>query len=369
MKKILTIAAIADIHFGSDFTQTLGLSSALKKYFIGKLQESPPDIIVIGGDLFDKKLSVNSPEAVLCNDFIVLLSSLFPKTYILLIKGTRAHDLNQLSLFKPLVGEYFRIYESVTIDYILDMKLLIIPEEYYPKKEVYIPYLEVAEPYDWVFFHGLFTHAGSYAKASNMNKINFSWEDFKDNVYGRVVGGHIHKSISYKNIDYINSFDRWQHGEEEAKGYLLYTYDKEAKKVLSKEFVENKGAFKYITLRYKDIAGLKTEELIELLDKTAKTVKSLHIKIEKDDAITEDVLHVLVTISLNIPNLSIDKKSQMHLAEDNISVEKQKELQERKSEIAKYDKLTFEEITIKFAKEKFGKVVSEDCIKDTLRTS
>jgi DNA repair exonuclease SbcCD nuclease subunit len=369
MKKILKIAAIADIHFGADFTQTLGLSSALKKYFLTPLQTSPPDILVIGGDLFDKKLSVNSPEAVLCNDFIVSLTTLFPKTYILLIKGTRAHDLNQLSLFKSHINEYFRIYETVTVDYLLGMKLLIIPEEYYPKKEVYIPYLEVTEPYDWVFFHGLFTHAGSYAKASNMNKISFSWEDFKENVYGRVVGGHIHKSISYKNIDYINSFDRWQHGEEEPKGYLIYTYDSEAKKVLSKDFIENKDAFRYLTIPFKDIVVLKTEELIEKLDTASHRVKSLRIKIDKDDPLTDDMLHVLLTISLNIPNLSIDKKSQMHLTEDSISVEKQKELKERKDEIAKYDKLTFEEITIKYAKEKFGTILSEDGIKEALRTS
>jgi DNA repair exonuclease SbcCD nuclease subunit len=364
MKNIIHIAAIADIHFGANFTQTIGLSAALKKHFINKLLESPPDIIVLGGDLFDKKLSVNSPEAVLCNEFILSLHHQFPNTYKLLIKGTRAHDLDQLNLFKPLVNEYFRIYEKVTIDFILGMKLLIIPEEYYSSKSFYDTYLKAKEPYDFVFFHGLFSHVGNYAKASNMNKICFNWEDFRDNVYGKVVGGHIHKRISYKNIEYINSFDRWSHGEEEDKGYLYIIYDVKKKKVLSLEYIINEDAHKYITIYYKDIFSLSTDDLVKTLSELSKGVKSLRIKVEKDDPLTEDKLHTLLTISFNIPHLVIDKKAQMHLEDNEVSMEKQKELEERKNEIAKYDKLTFEEITIKFAKDKLNATISDDDIKE-----
>jgi DNA repair exonuclease SbcCD nuclease subunit len=365
MKNIISIAAIADIHFGADFTQTIGLSNALKKHFITKLQESPPDIIVIGGDLFDKKLSVNSLEAVLCNEFIVTLNNVFPNTYKLLIRGTRKHDLNQLDIFRPFSGEYFRIYDTVTIDYILGMKILIIPEEYYPDKSVYDKYLKVNEPYDWVFFHGLFNHVGSYAKASNMNKITFSWEDFKDNVSGRVVGGHIHKSIYYKNIDYCNSFDRWGHGEEEDKGYLLYTYDRHNKTV-RREFIINDDAFKYVTIPFKDISDLKVDELVLKLASAAREVKSLRVKIEADDLITSEMLHSLLTISFDIPNLKIDKKAQSNFDENAISIEKQKQLEERRNEIAKYNGLSFEEITIKYAKEKLNTEVSESEIKSIL---
>jgi DNA repair exonuclease SbcCD nuclease subunit len=366
MKNIISIAAIADIHFGANFTQTIGLSEALKKYFINNLLKSPPDIIVLGGDLFDKKLSVNSQEAVFCNEFILSLNRLFPNTYKLLIKGTRFHDLDQLNLFKPLIGEYFRIYEKVTIEYILGMKLLIIPEEYYANKSAYDPYLKIKEPYDFVFFHGLFSHVGSYAKASNINKICFSWEDFKDNVYGKVVGGHIHKRISYKNIEYINSFDRWGHGEEEDKGYLYITYDVKEKKVNSLDFIINEDSHKYITVFYKDIYQLSTDELVKKFNKMSQGVKSLRVKIEKDDALTDDKLHTLLTISFDIPNLIIDKKAQMNINENEISMERKKELENRKNEISKYDKLTFEEITIKFAKEKLNAIISENDIKEVL---
>jgi DNA repair exonuclease SbcCD nuclease subunit len=366
MKNIISIAAIADIHFGANFTQTIWLSQALKKYFINTLLESPPDILVLGGDLFDKKLSVNSQEAVFCNEFILSLNNLFPNTYKLLIKGTRFHDLDQLNIFKPLVGEYFRIYEKVSIEYILGMKLLIIPEEYYASKSVYDPYLKTQEPYDFVFFHGLFSHVGNYAKASNINKICFSWEDFKDNVYGKVVGGHIHKRISYKNIEYINSFDRWGHGEEEDKGYLYIIYNKRDKQIKFLDFIINEDSHKYITVFYKDIYQLSTDNLVKKLTEMSQGVKSLRIKIEKDDPLTDDKLHTLLTISFDIPNLIIDKKAQMNIEENEISIEKKKELERRKDEIAKYDKLTFEEITIKFAKEKLNAKISENDIKEIL---
>lgn len=364
MKDIISIAAIADIHFGANFTQTIGLSQALKQYFINKLIGSPPDIIVLGGDLFDKKLSVNSQEAVFCNEFILSLQNLFPTTYKLLIKGTRFHDLDQLNLFKPLVGEYFRIYEKVAIEYILGMKLLIIPEEYYSSKSVYDKYLKVKEPYDFVFFHGLFSHAGSYAKTANINKICFSWEDFKDNVYGKAIGGHIHKRISYKNIEYINSFDRWAHGEEEDKGYLYIIYNVREKKVISLDYIINGGSHKYITIPYKDIFKLSTDEMVQKLTKIAEGIKSLRVKIDKDDPLTDDKLHTLLTISFDIPNLIIDKKAQMNIEKTENLLEKQKEIEERKNEIAKYDKLSFEEITIKFAREKLNATISENDIKE-----
>jgi hypothetical protein len=239
------------------------------------------------------------------------------------------------------------------------MKLLIIPEEYYPSKKVYDKYLKVAEPYDWVFFHGLFSHVGSYAKASNPNKICFTYDDFKDIVYARVVGGHIHKQITYKNIDYINSFDRDRHGEEEDKGYFIYTYDVKKKKLINKIYIINEEAHKYITLMYKDIYILSTDELVNIISSKAKGVKSLRIKINKDDPITEEKLHTLLTISFDLSNVIIDKKDQTDSFNINsISVEKQKELEERKKEIEKYKDLTFEEITIRYAKERYNAIIS-----------
>jgi hypothetical protein len=250
------------------------------------------------------------------------------------------------------------------------MKILIIPEEYYPSKDIYNEYLKVESPYDWVFFHGLFSHAGSYARANNPNKVCFTWEDFKDNVYGRVAGGHIHKSITYKNIDYTGSFDRDCHGEEEDKGYFLYTYNIKKKKVLTSEFIVNEDAHKYITIKYSDIANTPSDDLIASLFEKSKGVKSLRIKIGKDDPITEDRLHALLTISLNIPNLVIDKKDQIDdAAKEAVSEERRQELEERRKEIDNYKNLSFDEVTIKFAKEKFGALISEEDIHSTLENA
>jgi hypothetical protein len=359
-----TIAVIADIHFGANFTQTHTLSSALKKYVIHYLKKSPPGIIVLAGDIFDKKLSVNSPEAVLCNDFIVSLLHAFPTTYILIIKGTRSHDLNQLDLFKPFISEYFRIYETVTVEYIMGMKLLMIPEEYYPDKTVYDTYIKNVEPYDFVFFHGLFNHAGSYTRTVNLNKICFTFEDFKGIVYGKAAGGHIHKHLVYKNIEYVNSFDCWSHGEEDDKGYMLYTYNITKHKIIHEEYILNKDAHKYITIPYSAIEHKSVDELVEYLDERAKKVKSLRIRISKDDIINENMLHALFTISFSIPNLIIEKKVKTEIIKP--SIEKQKEIEERKKILEQYVNLSFDDITIKFAKTMLNVDITLNDIKQAL---
>jgi DNA repair exonuclease SbcCD nuclease subunit len=361
----ITIAALADIHFGACFSQTITLYNALKEQVIERRQDTPPDIIIIAGDYFDRKLTLNSIEATLANDFMVKLTQIFPKTYILVLKGTRSHDLDQLHLFKPLQGEYFRIYETVIIEYILGIRLLIIPEEYYPDKGIYEKFL--SEKVDWVVFHGMFKHAGGYTKLNNPNKICFSAEDFKGKVWGRVIGGHIHKPLTYQNVDYINSFDRWCHGEEEPKGYRVYTYDTTKHTVLSSEFIENPHAHQYITLPYQDIAGLDEQSCIEYLHKRVEGVKSLRIKIEKEDEISEEKLHQLLTISFAIPNLIIDKKSKGITLETNTSYEKQQELERRKEEISQYSSLNFEDITTQYAKNKFNATITEEHIKMTLQ--
>jgi hypothetical protein len=158
------------------------------------------------------------------------------------------------------------------------------------------------------------------------------------------------------------------HGEEEDKGYILLSYDLRSKKVLSLDYIINHDAHKYITIFYKDIYRLSTDDLVKMLSEKASEVKSLRVKIEKDDPVTEDKLHTLLNISFDIPNMTIDKREQLQANDDSISIAKQQELEERKKEISKYDKLTFEEITIKYAEEKFNTIISEDAIKEAIST-
>ena len=217
---IYTIAEIADIHFGCNTQMTSRLYKELEEEFIGTLKQEKPDIIAICGDMFDQKLMFTTFESQLSNKFIHVLRTEFPNALIILVKGTRSHDLNQLDNFKGYVDNNFRIYNEVTEDYYNDFRFLVIPEEYYPDKSVYGKYLNTNEKYDWVFFHGMFSYA---LNANNrFNKITFTVEDFKNCVFGKVVGGHIHDPVESGNVQYCGSFERWKHGENLTKGFRIH---------------------------------------------------------------------------------------------------------------------------------------------------
>jgi hypothetical protein len=296
------------------------------------------------------------------------LRSEFPETYILLIKGTRSHDLNQLDLFKPYASKYFRIYETVTVDYIEGMKLLIIPEEYYTDKSVYDKYLKVTEKYDWVFFHGLFSHAGSYAltEGARLNKISFNAAEFVDIVYGRVVGGHIHDPIVHSIVDYCGSFDRWKHGEEMTKGFRYYEYDVVRHLVLKNEFVVNTGAALFKTIPYVDVKGMTVDELTSFITKAAEGVVSLRIKVSKNDEVIDTDLHNLLAITFSLPNVVLYKDSPSKLK----TVDEQKladeKMEERKKRIKRFEGMTFEEITITYGNEQLAVKLTENEINEAI---
>jgi hypothetical protein len=95
------------------------------------------------------------------------------------------------------------------------------------------------------------------------------------------------------------------------------------------------------------------DDLVSLLHSKAKDVKSLRIKIDKEDVISNEALQSLLTISFDVPNITIDKKMKTEAATP-ISETQRKELEERKKEISHYAQLSFEDITIQYAKNKYN---------------
>lgn len=364
---IVRIAEIADIHFGVSTSLTNKLYINLKNNFINKLKELKPNIIAICGDLFDSKLSLNSAESTYASLFIHDLKREFKDSLIILIKGTQSHDLNQLDSFKGLVDNNFRIYNTVTEDYYCeDFKMLIIPEEYYPDKSVYDKYFKTNEKYDWCLFHGLFNFAGSYALQSGnkFNKICFSPEDFKDCVFGKIVGGHIHDPLEKDNVQYCGSFERWKHGEEKTKGFRFHVYDTESKKVLEDIFVENKDAQTFVTIPFSEIDATDLIKLTKFLKEKSNGLTSLRIKIGKTDDISDEETKNLVSACLKFDNVVLSKDSKMTPRkndEDNL-----KKSEERKKRIKEYDGLSFNQITIKYAEKVLGKKITEENISEVL---
>lgn len=365
----IKIAEISDIHFGAMTTTTVQLFEDLKKNFIGWLEAHEPDvnIIAICGDLFHLKLSLDSTEAKLASHFIDLLQMKFPKARIILIKGTRSHDLNQMDLFSSRISDTFKLYNTVEEDYYGEnFKYLAIPEEYYPDKSVYDKWLKNGEKIDWVFFHGMFSFAGGYAlqTGNKFNKICFNSNEFNDIVYGKVVGGHIHIPMEENKVQYTGSFERWRHGEEEAKGFRFHEYDPIKKKVIRNEFIENKDALIYKTVSYKELNTDNLEELTKQLDDKRQGCYSLRVKIGKTEEISDEQSENLVAACIQFNNVVLLKESKAVKKKD--TEEEQKISEERKKRIKEYEGLTFNEITIKYAKEVLHKTITEKQIQEVL---
>jgi hypothetical protein len=365
----IKIAEIADIHFGAITTMTMQLLDDLKTQFIDWLKQNAPDvnIIAICGDLYHLKLSLDSTEAKFANHFIDKLQQSFPNTRIILIKGTKAHDLNQLDIFSSRISENFKIYNTVEEDYYGDnFKYLVIPEEYYPDKSVYDKYLKTSEKYDWCFFHGMFSFAGGYAlqTGNKFNKICFNSSEFENVVYGKVVGGHIHIPMEEGKIQYTGSFERWRHGEEEAKGFRYHEYDTETKKVIKDLFIENKNALIYKTISYKDLHVDDLETLTKELDKLRQNCCSLRIKIGKTEEITDQQSENLVAACLQFNNVVLLKESKSVRVKN--TEEEQRISEERKKRIKEYEGLDFMDITIKYARDVLHKQITEKQIQEVL---
>lgn len=365
----IKIAEIADIHFGFMSTATLKLYNNLKKYFIDWLKENSPDvnIIAICGDLFHLKLALTSNEAICAVRFIQDLRQEFPNARIILVKGTRSHDLNQLEVFNSMVSDNFKIYNTVEEDYYTDnFKYLVIPEEYYPDKSVYDKYLKSNEKYDWVFFHGMFSFAGSYAlmTGNKFNKICFTSNEFDNCVYGKVVGGHIHIPLEDNKIQYCGSFERWKHGEEDKKGFRYHEYDTNTKKVIVDKYIENVGASIYKTLSFKDFDCDDLQKLVNQIKNKQDGCTSLRIKISKNDTITDIQSENLVAACMQFNNVVLFKENST--VKKSVSAEDIKASEDRKKRISEYDSLSFNEITIKYARDVLGKNITDKQIQEVL---
>lgn len=364
---IVKICETSDLHYGANTFLTQKLYDHLKKNFVGFCKEKQPDIIAICGDLYHTKLSLTSIEAHLAERFINDLRQACPNSRIILVNGTRSHDLNQLEVFKAYENENFKVYMKHTEDYYKnDFKYLVIPEEYFPDKTEYNKYFETKEKFDWVFFHGMFNFAGSYAlKAGNkFNKICFAPEDFENCVSGMIVGGHIHDPLSKKNVEYCGSFERWKHGEEMTKGFRYHEYDTKTKKVLVDKFIENVDCEKFITIDFKDLPCDNLEELVKIIKEKSSGVTSLRIKVSKGDGITDRQSENLMAASLQFPNVVLYKESKIEVHRN--TEEEKKEMEERRKRISEYEGLTFEQITKKYSKEVFGKTVTDEQIQEIL---
>lgn len=124
---------IADIHFGA--FNPAEQYKILKEQFIEKLDHFLFDILVINGDLFDRKTMANSDVVMYATLFIDELVKICKdyRATLVLINGTKSHESGQLKLFYHYLNDPLldiRIVEETGFEFIKGGKFLCIPEEY-----------------------------------------------------------------------------------------------------------------------------------------------------------------------------------------------------------------------------------------------
>jgi hypothetical protein len=273
---------LADIHWGVMKPQEL--YEQLKKTVLKQLEDMAVlDFIIIEGDYYDTKISLNSDHAKYSLQFMSrLLEIAHDKgAKVRIIKGTESHDNKQLEALEVFTrnNKYdFRIISTVEEEWLFDdMHVLYIPEEYVTDKDEY--YKEYfTQEYDMIFGHGLISEV-AFVAAKQESEVTmskapiFNSEQLLNICKGPIFFGHIHiPQIVKDRFFYVGSTSRWCFGEEEDKGFYLVTYSPDNSKFLA-EFIVNKYAKKYDTVVidynssfFKDDDKSNVDYLVKLVD-------------------------------------------------------------------------------------------------------
>ena len=262
------IASLSDVHLGHHNTPASEILANLYKAFPDNEVTGELDAIFIGGDLFDRLLTLKDPAVpqiqVWANHFLRMVAR--RNILVRVLEGTGSHDWGQNWILpaeneNSQIGADLKYVTTLSIEYIerLDRTVLWVPDDWRPETDdtwaEVVQLLQQAglEQVDLAVVHGAFTHQLPPVVHAPMHRP----ERYLGIVRDYVFGAHIHKSSVYERILCNGSFDRIAHGEEEPKGHWLATLDR--KHGNSVQFVENKGAKAYITI---DCTGLIVEDAL-----------------------------------------------------------------------------------------------------------
>lgn len=384
MKQVYVGAVIADIHAGA-FNGAI-LENELSNGFLKYLKSMKIlDFVIIAGDLFDSKISLNADHTKRIFGFLRELIELcrVKGAKLRIVKGTESHDNQQLDVINQFIDSScdVKVINTVEKEYLFDnLKVLYLPEEYVKDANEY--YKEFySDNYDMVFGHGMVKEVSFVAKAQQsevtMSKAPvFNTENLLSMTKGPIFFGHIHKAQTIKeDFYYVGSYSRWVFGETEPKGFMTvaYTPDNGSYDV---EFIENKLARTFDTIVVNGEAFYQNDphEQMKYLMDTIKRAPSDHLRVIFN--IPEDYdKPILLT---NMINDVFNKTTGIKVIINNNAkdIKKRKENEEKvKAILTTYDFLfdkgkgaTPEEKLSRFIKIKFNKNIPEDVLRDILYT-
>lgn len=288
-QNLFNVAVIADIHFGAIRPEQL--YTELKESFLDFIKDKYLDMIVIAGDFFNSIISLNSQSALKAFKFMRELVEICEKNeikYVRIIEGTLSHDNLQILNFQNYESNKkvdFKVITTVREESLSNgLNILYLPEEYMEDPiSYYKDYIcKPSKYYDFIFGHGMFKET-SFVKDDSESMISKApiWDSkFLSSICrGPIFFGHIHTSqIIRKHIYYTGSFSRWVYGQEEDKGFYIFTYHMETGKYLT-EFIVNKLARKFDTTKVFLEKALETQTVDDLI-KRLKLFKVDNLRIQ-----------------------------------------------------------------------------------------
>ncbi len=340
---ILTVAHIADIHFGSMNPKTQ--YEILEEQFVNKIIDLPLDAVVIDGDLFDHKAMANSDLIMYAVKFIDLLVEkiIRPKQCtLLLLAGTYNHDCGQLKLFYHYMTDPtidVRVVENIQFEYIKNARILCIPELYGIDESIYQDYLFNKGIYDEVFMHG--TIKGAVVNNEVGNGRLFSIEDFLL-CTGPIISGHIHNGGCFnKYFYYCGSPYSWRFDDDYRKGFLISLHNLDTTEhFVHKESIES---FRYETINLDDMIDSDPKVIIDYIDKVKREKGIDYIRVEFCKELPEDTKFMMDSFYRNSNTIKMNYKFTKEQKFINDRLKEMNELEKysyiNDSSLTEYDKL------------------------------
>ncbi len=333
----IKIVSISDIHLGATRIEHTVVPTNIRKTLFPILDDSV-DLLVIAGDFYDGPLDMSGPFSY---DAMLLIKeiSILADTHgfiVRILQGTFTHDRGQNQFFKLFGDDHIKLVSVLDIETIAELGITIM---YKPDNLPYSNAMErmgaLLKSYDLTTVdilvnHGYFKHllpAGIPHIPSN----TLDADAIRAYVDGFVLNGHVHTPGVYKNVVNNGSFDRLKHGEEEAKGFYVVTYDSTSHKS-TYEFVENINATLFNTIDVSphepDLEKCR-QHVDKLLDKMdagdVSTSVTRFIRILADDVVTRQA--VVSYVGGKYPNLSVSdlaknkKAPSLALLEEHVNVD------------------------------------------------
>jgi len=357
MKRKIKLYCLSDFHLNNLLYSRL--YTELEETFLKKLKKNIKNIdgIMILGDFFDEKISVDSQAAYIAIKIITEMVEILDGKPLRILKGTKTHDFNQNNIFRFLEKKNLKVINVVEEEELFpDYNVLYMPEEYPENwKEYYANFLDIDNKnesfmYDTIFMHGMVDFAAHISLVLESEKFIKSAVVFPSKVLldtaPVTVAGHIHQAYKYKKrIFYCGSFSRFAYGEEGPKGYGILDYNLDTSE-FNFERVKNIYAPNYDTIKLSEIYEEKKsidENILEIEEYIEGRNLRLKIDLSPNEKLQSDLSVIREYFSSN-KNFKLDRTNLFNLKDE----EDNKNEDEEKFDYVKDKSLNLEDIICKF---------------------